>query len=199
MSDLNAGQTISLSSSSFFIQSIIGEGGHSRVFRVNKVAGFFNGQMQLEREQYALKVCYCQNDDYEQLERLKEEIQIMVAFFSTQKSMSGFTASLIASELSTSHNPNTLQFLVLMEHFQSPVPIPGNETHFRHFFLNIISGLSLLHDQLGYIHMDIKMENVLFDPRNGKYVLCDFGSCLKPLCESSLLSRKSDTDFVSTL
>lgn len=104
--------------------------------------------------------------------------------------MSCQTANLLDSEFHKTSN-NRIQVLMLMELLTSPAPLPQNEVHLRHFSLGILSALKYLHESLGFIHMDIKLQNILFQPQYGNYVLCDFGSCMKPILEISDNAQKS--------
>ena len=78
MSDLTLGQIASINDNSFLIQSLLGEGGYSRVFKVSKVISILNGQYQTESKDYALKVSYCNMEDKQTITRLTNELSILV-------------------------------------------------------------------------------------------------------------------------
>lgn len=50
---------------------------------------------------------------------------------------------------------------------------------------DVCTALERIHG-LGYCHWDVKLDNILYDPLSGSWVLCDFGSASKPVDVSAL-------------
>jgi serine/threonine protein kinase len=50
-----------------------------------------------------------------------------------------------------------------------------SETPVKRFMMQIVEGLAFIHER-GFVHRDLKAENVLIDPASGKVKLADFGT-----------------------
>ena len=58
-------------------------------------------------------------------------------------------------------------------------------------FCDVCVAVSRLHHcQTPICHRDLKVENILFDEKEGNYVLCDFGSCTARVLDPSVSGVK---------
>ena len=146
----------------------IAEGGYAYIYRCYDSA---------TNEQFALKKIICQSQ--ETLAMANQEVQVLsslpvneniVRFFGSSLVYEGKTAIiLILMELCTE---GTL--INLLEKYQGKLSL----TQVLHVFTEVCRGVQVVHD-VGYVHLDIKLENVLL--HNKRFKLCDFGSCSLPI------------------
>jgi AP2-associated kinase len=146
----------------------IAEGGYAYIYRCHDSA---------TNEQFALKKIICQSQ--ETLAMANQEVQVLsslpvneniIRFFGSSLVYEGKTAIiLILMELCTE---GTL--INLLEKYQGKLSL----SQVLHVFTEVCRGVQVVHD-VGYVHLDIKVENVLL--HNKRFKLCDFGSCSLPI------------------
>lgn len=146
----------------------LAEGGYAYIYRCQEAGN---------NQQFALKKIICQSQ--ETLAMANQEVHVLshlpvsdnvVRFFGSSLVYEGKTAiMLILMELCSE---GTL--IDLLEKYQGKLSL----TQVLHVFGEVCRGVSLVH-QVGYVHLDIKVENVLL--HNKRFKLCDFGSCSVPI------------------
>jgi serine/threonine protein kinase len=64
----------------------------------------------------------------------------------------------------------------LLQHINTKSFMSNNQA--RNMMFQIVSAIQHLHS-LGIAHMDLSLENILYDPSDGSYYLIDFGMCVR--------------------
>ena len=74
--------------------------------------------------------------------------------------------------------------------------VPFNEREAKSIFLQLLGAVEYCHMQ-GVIHYDIKLDNMMVDPRNGHVTLIDFGLCdfITPQSGDSFTRRVGSEEY----
>lgn len=155
----------------------LSEGGYAYVYKAIDLA---------TNKEYAVKKSLCQSPEL--LEMAEQEINIMKSlpihdnivqyYDSIIKNQSGTQVAMIVMELCTG---GTL--VNLLEKYNGVLSLP----QIFYIMKEICSGVQAIH-QAGFMHRDIKIENILL--HNKKFKLCDFGSCSNQIYDLSNATRQ---------
>ena len=157
------------------VKEQLAEGGYAYIYRA--VEG---------GNEWALKKIICQSQDRMDLaqaeiavlRRLPQHPNLIRYIDSCQGTESGQPVVFILMELC---REGTL--INLLERYNGQLTLP----QILFIFKEVCSGVGVLHD-LGVIHRDIKLENVLLS--NKRFKLVDFGSCTNEVVDLSQVSRE---------
>ena len=155
----------------------LSEGGFAYVFKaVDTITG----------QEFAVKKILCQSTEL--LSMAEREIDVMKSlpvhdnlvryYDSLITTQSGTKTALIVMELCTG---GTL--VNLLEKYNGVLSL----AQIFYIMKEVSAGIQVLHD-LGFVHRDIKIENVLL--QNKKFKLCDFGSCGREIYNLTSASRQ---------
>lgn len=158
-------------------KELISEGGYAYVYRAVETT---------TSQEFALKKILCQNQ--ERLDFAQREVQVMQTLPSHPNIVRFYGASSVTEN-------NTQVVLILMELCKGGTLINLLERYEGQLNLEqvlfclkeICQGIQVVH-QAGYVHRDLKVENVLVE--NKKFKLCDFGSCTNEHLDLASASRK---------
>eukprot|EP00301_Raphidiophrys_heterophryoidea_P011573 c17714_g1_i1.p1 GENE.c17714_g1_i1~~c17714_g1_i1.p1 ORF type:complete len:572 (-),score=102.57 c17714_g1_i1:224-1897(-) len=187
------GRVLTIGKHTVRIKAQLAEGGYSFVYSANDT---------LTDQQFALKRMVCQDKDMmrlarneiSMLERLPDHPNVVRFYGKTEERRGNATEVFVLLELCPGGH------LVGALDQRQRVPVPENEIWA--IFEQICAAVCHLHSQSPpIVHRDLKIENVLL--ANGKYKLCDFGSCidrvLHPTCRRDILEIEEEIQRMTTL
>lgn len=158
----------------------ISEGGYAYVFKVVDIN---------TNKEYALKKILCQ--DQERLSMAQREIEIMRAL-PEHDNLVRFYDSTIITEGKTKSALLLLELcsegtiINLLERYNGELSMK----QIMYILKEILTAVQIVHN-FGFIHRDLKVENILLNSK--KFKLCDFGSATSEIVD---LSQASRTDLL---
>ena len=173
--------------SSFKPLEPLASGGYSKVVSAKKVHKYWSLQKR-DRKTYAVKICQVEHteesttcQDYEssssragkanKFARLEKEFAILQEFRNSKHVVHTYDALFLDNNTSS-------EVWIVMEHLQVDLfdlmrYVQMNLAEISVLACGILSALEFVHSK-GYVHKDIKLENILLS-RTGLVKLCDFG------------------------
>ncbi|MCQ1951494.1 serine/threonine protein kinase [Arthrobacter sp. zg-Y859] len=168
---MKKGTILKINSVSYVVESLLGEGGAGRVYKVRSSA---------DGKEYALKQIEKDGKRTDRIERFRREITF------------GMEASNDHVVQIHAKFEDAQCFYYTMDLYPKNLrDIFAEESDYRvllDYLIQLCDGLAYVHDK-GIVHRDIKPENILIDTDNRRLVLADFGIAH---FKDSMLTKKSE-------
>jgi len=173
------------------LKAKLGKGAYGEVW-IGDYSVYIGGQTKVGSD-VAIKIINLKED--KQLNTILDELDILDKL-SKKKDANKYIATM-SDYFVTQNDKKEFVLYIAMEILQpnwleqynkSTATLTGKQwlSKFDLVYTHLLEGLKFIHDN-GVIHGDIKLENILFNPKNNRYVYSDFGlSCFKTTCRSTL-------------
>jgi serine/threonine protein kinase len=153
----------------------------------------FMGNKEHTGKDLAIKIINLKED--RQLTLITEELDIL-ARLSKKKDANKYIATMVDYFVTQNDKKEFILYIAmeilepdwLTQYNKSIDKLTGKQwlSQFDQVYTQLLEALDFIHKN-GVIHGDIKLENILFNPKTNRYVYSDFGlSCFKTLCRKTL-------------